>query len=136
MARMKFAPIRYALAIVRFPPIFSMVQHVGAFQDRIRETYEQPDDLPGQGITAQLGPEGLKIEPLSVRMWQFADARKEHAVILGPDFVLLHAGQAYEGHEKFLDRFRDVLTILTQTPGMRVAQRDGPRVARRRPGGA
>ena len=120
MARMTFAPIQYALAIVRFPPILNMAEHVGAFQDRIRQDYELADDIPSQGITAQLGPQGFRIEPSAGRLWQFADAQREHAVMLAPDFVLLHAGQAYEGHERFLDRFNSVLTAVAETPGLRV----------------
>ena len=120
MDRMNFAPLRYVLAIARFSPILAMEGHVAAFQERIRRNYDQVDEQLSQGIVTEMGPEGVRIRPVTGKMWQFSDAQRQHALILAPDFMLLHAGQAYEGHCKFFDRFATLLTGMAETPGLGV----------------
>ncbi len=113
MKQMTFAPLRYALAIIRFPKVMQMERHVPAFQDAIRKTYPLDSQQMNQGLTANVGPEGLRFDTVQEKIWQFADLQKSHAIMLGPDFLLVHAGRAYIDHENFLDRLRDAAVALT-----------------------
>ena len=112
MKQMKFAPLRYALAIIRFPKIMQMERHVAAFQETIRKAYPLDSFQMNQGLMANVGPDGLQFGTVSEKIWQFADAEKSHALILGSDFLLVHAGKAYIDHGNFLDRLRDAASAL------------------------
>ncbi|APT57290.1 hypothetical protein BKE38_07755 [Pseudoroseomonas deserti] len=118
MERLKFAPLRYSLAIVRFPRLLNMEPHVGNFQEQIRHQYPLPDTYMNQGLVAEVGPEGVRFNQVLDKLWQFADPERKYALVLGSDFLLIHAGAAYEGHGPFLDRLRDAVFALMQTPGM------------------
>lgn len=118
MERLKFAPLRYSLALVRFPRLLNMEQHVGNFQEQIRHRYPLVDEHMNQGVLAEVGPEGVRFNQVFDKLWQFADPERAYAVVLGPDFLLVHAGTAYEGHGPFLDRLRDAVSALVETPGM------------------
>ena len=113
MRQMTFAPLRYALAIIRFPKIMQMERHVPAFQDAIRKGYPLDSVQVSQGMMANVGPDGVQFDAVSEKIWQFADADKSHALMLGPDFLLVHAGRAYIDHGNFLDRLRDAAIALT-----------------------
>lgn len=120
MRRMRYAPLRYALAITRFQRILNMEAHVGAFQEQVRAEYPLIDAHTAQGLSAVQESDGIKFEAVFDRMWQFADADRSHALILGPDFLLIHAGPAYQEHGPFLDRLEAATTALRDTPGMGV----------------
>jgi uncharacterized protein (TIGR04255 family) len=122
MKQMRFAPLRYALAIIRFPKIMQMERHVPAFQDKIRKAYPLDSDQMNQGLTANVGPDGLQFGAVSEKIWQFADAERSHALILGPDFLLMHAGKGYIDHENFLDRLRDAAVELAGLPELGITQ--------------
>ena len=122
MERMANAPIRYSLALIRFPRLLTMENHVGAFQEQIRGTYPTVDEQNNQGLRMDIGQNGsASFSQVLEKLWQFADADRSHALILGPDFLMIHSGQAYEGHGPFLDRLRDAAHALVATPGMGVA---------------
>ncbi len=121
MERWEAAPLCYALAIVKFPPILGMETHVSSFQDAIRSLYPLEDEFINQGIGAVVGQNGVTFNTTSVKIWQFSDLERSHALVLGPDFLLLHAGRAYKGHTEFLDRLSAAIEILLKTPGMAVA---------------
>lgn len=113
MTQMTFAPLRYALAIIRFPKIMQMERHVPAFQEAIRKAYPHDSVELNQGMMANVGPDGLQFGMMSEKIWQFADEAKTHALMLGPDFLLVHAGRKYVDHGNFLDRLRDAAVALT-----------------------
>lgn len=121
MEQLRFAPLRYSLAIVRFPHLLNMEQHVGNFQEQIRHQYPLMDTYMNQGFEAEVGPEGARFTPVLGKLWQFADPKRAYALVLGADFLLIHAGPAYEGHGPFLDRLRDAVSALMETPGMGIA---------------
>ena len=118
MSRMRFAPLRYALALVRFPRILDMTTHVAAFQEQVRAIYPHLDEHDNVGVVAHLGNQGFEFRHVTERLWQFSEAGRSHAIILGPDFLLVHAGTAYEGHDRFFSRLCAAAEALVATPGM------------------
>lgn len=118
MERWNFAPLRYALAIVRFPPLLDMQPYVGAFQERIRRSYANMEEHVSQGLRANVGAEGVHFEAVLEKMWQFVDVKRSHAVMLGSDFLLVHAGVHYDNHTDFFDRMKAAIIALQDTPGL------------------
>lgn len=125
MARMPSAPLRYTLMVARFPKIVSMEKHVGAFQEAIRHDYPGYDEHANQGVNASLGPEGMRLEWINEPIWQFADPARGHALILGTELLVLHAGPAYTTHSEFIDRFVRAATVLRDVPSIAVRQVHG-----------
>ncbi len=121
MQRMSFAPLRYSLAIVRFPQLMKINEYVPAFQDLIRGQYPLASNHSNQGLSIVSGPEGVRVDQSTEQMWQFADRNRSNAIVLGSDFILVHAGQDYVGHEEFLDRLRDAVQALKETPGIEIS---------------
>ncbi|NKE45155.1 TIGR04255 family protein [Roseomonas frigidaquae] len=120
MSRMRFAPLRYALALVRFPRLLDMAGHVAAFQEQVRATYPLVDEHNNVGMVAHLSNQGFEFRHVTEKMWQFSEPGRSHAIILGPDFLLVHAGTAYEGHDGFFARLCAAVQALGDTPGMGV----------------
>jgi len=118
MSTMRFAPLRYTLAVARFPRNLSLKNHVAAFHSLVRGRYPLSDTLQNQAVHLKVGPEGAEIETTSDELWQFSEADQSHAIILGGDYLVLHAGMNYEGHEKFITRFAEVVDAYCRVGGL------------------
>lgn len=119
------APLRYTLMVARFPPIINIANHVGAFQEAIRHDYPLLDPHMNQGLNVSVSPDGAKFEWLNEPMWQFADAERGHALILGSDLLVLHAGPAYKTHADFIARFLKATAALRDAPGLGIKHVQG-----------
>ena len=122
---MKFAPIRYSLAIIRFPRQMNIEAHVPAFQDLIKDRYGQVDQHVNQGIVAHVSPENVRFEQVVDQLWQFANFDRSRALILGADFLLIHTGSSYNGHGPFLDELKHAAEQLMATPSLGVTHVTG-----------
>lgn len=108
------APLRYALVMMRFPKIINVAnidRIAGAFQEQVQADYPLESDYVNQGMEITIGPNGPELKPATEKLWQFTDLARGHALILGSEFLVLHAGAvhggkpAYGGHADFIARF-------------------------------
>lgn len=118
MAAMSNAPLCYTLAMVRFPRIINTEKFVGAFQERVKERFPLLDECSNQGIEIESGASGPNIRMVSEKTWQFSDLERGHAIILGHEFIVLHAGVKYGGHEDFISRFGYAVDALQSIDGL------------------
>jgi len=109
---MKNPPLRYVLAMMRFHTNLNLEKHIPAFQEKVWHAYPQLSDETIQGIQISVGPKGAESHQVSNKTWQFASEDQKFALILAPDFLLLHAGSDYDGHEDFIGRFRRAVEAL------------------------
>jgi uncharacterized protein (TIGR04255 family) len=116
---MRFAPLRYTLAMARFPRNTNVGQHVPAFQELVGARYPLFERLDNRAVNLKVGPQGAEVETTADEIWQFSEASRSHAVILGGEYLVLHAGADYEGHEKFVDRFCELIDAYCKVDGLR-----------------
>lgn len=118
------APLLYALVVMRFPKVINVDRLAGAFQEQIQAEYPLESDYASQGIEVIIGPNGPEIKPTVEKFWQFSDLAKGHALILGSEFLVLHAGTAsggkpaYCGHIDFISRFVKATEAFKRAAGM------------------
>ncbi len=117
MATMPNAPVCYTLAMMRFPKVINIEKFVGEFQDHIRKEYPLQQEQVVQGLEFVLGEEGQNFRTLNEKFWQFTDLDREHALLLGSEFLVLHAGRKYGGHEDFIGRFGRATDALCMVEG-------------------
>jgi uncharacterized protein (TIGR04255 family) len=55
---------------------------------------------------------------VSEKLWQFSDTGQTHAFILSGDYLVLHAGRHYRGHQDFLKRFHKAVAALSRIEGL------------------
>ena len=118
MPRMSNAPLRYVLAMMRFPKILNIEKLIPEFQDQIRDEYPHLSENVTQGVQVSVGPNGTETKPTSDKLWQFASPDRGCAFILGGEFLVLHAGPAYQGHEDFIARFQQVVEASLRVKGL------------------
>ncbi len=118
MSTMRFAPLRYTLAMARFPRNMNLSHHVPAFQELVRGRYPLVETLQNRAVNLKVGPEGAEVETIADEIWQFSEANRSHAVILGGEYLVLHAGTDYEGHEKFVARFGEIVDAYCNVEGL------------------
>lgn len=115
MSRMQSPPLRYVLAILRFPPNLNVEKFMPAFQENIWEDYPQLSEETVQSVQLQIGSDGSTTNRVVNKIWQFLSSDRDFAILLGQDFLVLHAGKGYAGHEDFIARFHKVVAALTST---------------------
>ncbi|MFT9289716.1 TIGR04255 family protein [Gluconobacter oxydans] len=115
---MKKAPLRYVLAIMRFTPVLTMDRYVEQFQERVRKNYPHFSDQKHQGVQLEVGPNGATTRQVNGTTWQFSSADRRFAIMLGKDFLVVHAGTGYNGHEDFLERMRYALAAFQDIDGL------------------
>jgi uncharacterized protein (TIGR04255 family) len=118
MSTMPFAPLRYTLAMARFPRNMNLARHVPAFQELVRGRYPLMETLQNRAVNLKVGPQGAEVETVADEIWQFSEANRSHAIILGGEYLVLHAGTGYEGHEKFVGRFGEILDAYCNVDGL------------------
>lgn len=109
MPRMKNAPLRYVLAIMRFPTNHNIEKFIPLFQEKVWNDYPQLSSETLQGIQLSVGNKSTDSIQITNKIWQFASEDRNFALILSPDFLVLHAGQGYIGHEDFINRFKSAV---------------------------
>lgn len=113
------APISYVLALVRFPVVGSMGDFAAAFGQSITDRYPRRMEHLNQVAMAEFGPEGMKFNTSQQPFWQFSREDRSRAVMIGPDFILLHCGVGgYEDHEEFVAELMRLLGELASIPGI------------------
>jgi uncharacterized protein (TIGR04255 family) len=115
---MSNAPLRYTLAMLRFPKVLSIERFVGAFQDQIRSEYPHLSDLDNQGYEVTVGDGGAGLRSVTEKFWQFSSIGRDHALILGSEFLVLHAGRDYGGHADLIGRFARATEAFRRVDGL------------------
>lgn len=121
MTTLRNAPLQYVLAIIHFPPIMNMQKHIAVLQDAFRQEYPELDTIASQSLTTQAGSEGLKLDISTETVWQFARADRSMALVLGSEFLVLHCGGGYPGHEEFIKRMAEAVACLRDAEGVRIS---------------
>jgi uncharacterized protein (TIGR04255 family) len=112
------APLRVALAQVRFAPVHAIEkrERVADFQERLAETYVARDPRFPQTVTIQFGPTPGAPAP-SVQapevVWPFEDRERGWSVSLSSTSLALEAS-TYDDFDDFLAEFRSVLSALIE----------------------
>jgi uncharacterized protein (TIGR04255 family) len=112
------APVRYTLAMMRFPKVLNIEKFAGAFQEAIAPEYPLLVEGQNQGFEFTVGEGGAGMRSVSEKLWQFSDTGQTHAFILSADYLVLHAGRHYGGHGDFLGRFRKAVAALGRIEGL------------------
>lgn len=125
------APLRVALAQVRFAPVHAIEkrERVADFQERLRETYVARDPHVPQTVTIQFGPSPVPPAPSFLppeSVWPFEDRERGWSVSLSSSSLALEAS-TYQDFDHFVAEFRAVLAALTETFGPRKCSRLGLR---------
>lgn len=112
-------PLVYVLALARFPMVASMGDFVTAFGNIIGQRYPYRNHHTNQVATAEFGPEGLRLNTQQQTLWQFRRDDRARAVLVGPDFILLHCGKGgYTNHFAFADELANLIRDLASVPGI------------------
>ena len=118
MAVLLNAPLRYTLALMRFPKVIDFETLAGAVQRLVSEEgYPLSSEQQQQAVEVAFGENGPEMRTVQGKLWQFADLEQSHALILGPDFLVLHAGRRDAGHADFLGRFGRMVDTFSQVEG-------------------
>ncbi len=112
------APLRYTLAMLRFPKVISVEKYVGAFQDHVRSDYPLFSEKISQGYELKVEDGGAQVSTRVEKLWQFSSAERDHALLLGSDFLVLHAGKGYRGHDDFISRFTRAVEAVLRVEGL------------------
>jgi uncharacterized protein (TIGR04255 family) len=113
------APLRYTLAVLRFPKVINIEKYVGLFQEEVRSEYPHLSDQHNQGIEVVVAENGgAELKSISEKIWQFGTPSRDHALILGSEFLVLHAGRKYVGHADFIGRFKRAVQAICRVEGL------------------
>jgi len=113
------APISYVLALVRFPAVAGMEDFVSAFGQEVEDIYPRRTEHMNQVALAEFGSEGMKFKTSQQTFWQFSREDRSRAVMIGPDFIVLHCiVSGYSGHEAFVTEIISMLGKLSSLPGI------------------
>ena len=96
-----------------------MADFVTAFGNSIGRKYPHRNTHTNQIATAEFGPDGLRLNTQQQTLWQFRQDDRARAVLVGPDFILLHCGKgAYTNHADFIGELASLITKLSEIPGI------------------
>jgi uncharacterized protein (TIGR04255 family) len=113
------APISYVLTLVRFPAIAGMEDFVAAFGKAVEGIYPRRTEHLNQIALAEFGSEGMKFSTVQQTFWQFSREDRLRAVMIGPDFIVLHCGMGgYLAHDEFVAELVRLLDMLRSLPGI------------------
>ena len=114
MTHLPNAPLVYTLGLVRFPPL-PMERFAPLFHDAIRAEMPHLDVIELQQLQIEFGPNGVKHNNTSVKIWQIASPDRKFALILTRDSLALHTN-SYRDHQTFITRFQKALELLIGIP--------------------
>jgi uncharacterized protein (TIGR04255 family) len=123
------APLVRTIAQVRFPAVAAIAQqdYIIPFQEALRERYPVLRAEREVGVT--LTPDGVSSTSAGV-VWRFQDVDATWRVSLAPTFVAVETG-AYHHRSDYLERYAEVLTVLSQVIRPAVFDRIGLRYVNR-----
>ncbi len=124
MAQMKNAPIRYVIAVVRFPEVTDFDTFVTEMSRGLADAYPsgKPADIPQ--VNVHVDDNGVQIQSEVLRVWQFRSEDFGWAVAVNKNMVALHT-TSYVGHEDFLERLLDATSVALKTESGQVRMVEG-----------
>ena len=108
VTRLKFAPVRYVLAVLRFPILADFDRFAGEFQGLLRAEYPLSGSYELPQFHFEINESGVNVSQEHQRLWQFSNVDKTWAVVLGAGSVGLHTN-TYTDHADFIARFAQVV---------------------------
>ena len=123
------APLRVALAQVRFAPVHAIEkpERIADFQERLVASYVAREPQFPQTLTIQFGPVGGPPAPAAPeRIWPFEDQTRGWSVALSSSSLALQAS-SYDDFEDFAAEFRSVVDALSETFQPKLRSRIGLR---------
>jgi uncharacterized protein (TIGR04255 family) len=125
------APLRVALAQVRFAPVHAIEKRarVADFQERLADSYVARDPQVPQTLTIQFGPSPTPPAPSAFApelVWPFDDRERGWSVSLSSSSLALEAN-TYDDFDEYLAEFQSVLSALVATFNPRECSRLGLR---------
>lgn len=131
LKHLKGAPLRLALAQVRFAPVHAIEKRdrVADFQEQLADSYLARDPQVPQTLTIQFGPLPSPPAPSAFApelVWPFEDRERGWSVSLSSSSLALEAS-TYDDFDDFLAEFQSVLSALIATFDPRECSRVGLR---------
>lgn len=126
------APLVRVLGQVRFAKIIkiSSEQHIGDFQEAVRETFPFLERDMAQSIQLDFDGGGVQRSTFEEVIWRLFDPTKQWRVSLNPSALTLETFR-YTSRQEFLKRFRFLIDALARTIRPTVATRVGFRYVNR-----
>jgi len=117
---MPYAPLVYALGVLRFPPNPAIEKLKSDLIGTFRGIYPQFDEIALNFVRANItvGPEASqRVDSRELKMFQFASPDKGWALFLSENTFGLHTAK-YLDHDDFFKKFREALEMLFSVPGV------------------
>lgn len=108
---MKKAPLIYTVGMIQFPRIPDFERFIERFMESIRKDYPLDDCWNAQSINAQITPEGIKMEPVETKLWQFTSIDRKWGYVLNEQALFFHTAD-YQDFESFSKRFETGIIAL------------------------
>jgi len=128
-AKMKNAPVFYALAQVKFNPIAQMESYVPNLQEKLRRN-GYPDfrkEVVQVGLTVRrLDKEEPEVKGQQHIQWSFMNAQKDEGYLLSADSLVFHS-TVYETFDVFSDRLLECLSLVHEAVELAYIERIGLR---------
>lgn len=130
--RLARSPLVRVLGQVRFSSVLRIdtKEGVTAFQESIRSDYPLFEPLSSHQTQLELGPHGPSLRSIPATVWRFGDAAQTVQLSLTTDSVTLEA-LTYEGRDRFLERWTEVLARIEAEFAPGLALRAGLRYVNR-----
>lgn len=129
LAHLSGAPLRVALAQVRFAPVHAIEkrERVADLQERLADSYVAREPQIPQTLTIQFGPAVGSPAPVAPeRIWPFEDQARGWSVALSSTSLALQAS-SYDDFDDFAAEFRSVLNALSEVFQPKLRSRIGLR---------
>lgn len=126
------SPLVCVLAQVRFSSVLRIDTKEGAatFQDRVRADYPLFEAVASQQLHVEMAPMGPVMRTVPSTVLRFSDASRAAQLTLATDTVTLEVS-SYEGRDRFLARWANLLTRVEEVFAPGLALRLGLRYANR-----
>ncbi len=126
------SPLVRVLAQVRFSSVLRIDTKAGvtSFQERIRTDYPLFEQTASQQMQIEFGAGGPALRSVANPVWRFSDAARTASLSLTTDTMTLEA-LTYEGRDRFLARWADLLMRLEEEFAPSLTLRNGLRYVNR-----
>ncbi|MCE6077452.1 TIGR04255 family protein [Agrobacterium vitis] len=114
MARMKNAPVKYVIGVVRFPEITDFDAFVREMARGLIDRYPSGKEAEIPQIAVHVDERGVQVQSETVRIWQFRSEDFKWSVVVNKGQIGLHTVD-YVGHEDFLGRLMEVAETAVGT---------------------
>ncbi|MBP2511305.1 uncharacterized protein (TIGR04255 family) [Agrobacterium tumefaciens] len=116
MEKVKNAPVKYVIGVVRFPPVADLGKFAGAIQAALGDEYPFGSNPKFTEFSIRIDEKGVDVKPQEVSLWQFLNADHTCGIIVNQGLVGLHT-VAYDNHEDFLGRLLRVVEVAKNLEG-------------------